>query len=128
MLGMMGGYIEVNVLVAARDLELARALLQESEGRASLDGATDTEEGVCPVHGQRSTATCGRCGTFLCKDCDARDAQGTSICEDCAEPEAAAGEARRTTVRRVVGWLIVLFTFGPILFELVAALLRRLLG
>lgn len=133
MLGVMGGYIEVNVLVASRDLDRARALLQESEehgpqeGRASPEGVgtPDAEEAVCPVHGQRSTATCPRCGTFLCERCDV---QAGSVCEDCAERRATDGETRRSNRRRLAGWLLLFFLFGPVLIMLLSALLRRLAG
>ncbi|MFP2906105.1 DUF2007 domain-containing protein [Pyxidicoccus sp. 3LFB2] len=137
MLGVMGGYIEVNVLVASADLDEARALLQASEvhtpledsaGRAAAAGATDTEEALCPVHGQRSTATCSRCGTFLCGDCDVRGAQGTPVCEDCAERKAASGEAGRGTRRKLAAWLVLFFLFGPVLLMMLSVLLNRLLG
>ncbi|WP_275899157.1 DUF2007 domain-containing protein [Pyxidicoccus caerfyrddinensis] len=134
MLGVMGGYIEVNVLVASADLERAQALLDASaedpEGRTSqaAPGATDTEDAVCPVHGQRSTLTCGRCGTFLCASCDVQDAQGSPRCEDCAERQVAGGETRRSTRRRLAAWGVLLLMFGPVLLMLIATLLRRMVG
>ncbi len=70
---MGGSIIEIRVLVATKDLEKAQALLAAEvippETRVP-DAAASTEEAVCPVHGERSTATCARCGTFLCARCE----------------------------------------------------------
>ncbi|QSQ27485.1 DUF2007 domain-containing protein [Pyxidicoccus parkwayensis] len=134
MLGaVMGGYIEVNVLVASEDLERAQALLEASaeapeNARPASPGATDSEEAVCPVHGQRSTATCARCGTFLCEECDVQGAQGSSLCEDCAERKVAGGESRRDSRRRLAAWAVLLFLFGPVILMVLSVLLRRLMG
>lgn len=135
MLGpMMGGaIIEVRVLVATKDLERARALLAAGEqapevqaaGLAAPAGAI-TEEAVCPVHGERSTATCGQCGTFLCERCGAR---GTPpLCEDCVDRQAGGSELRRKRRRKLVSWVLVGFSLGPFLVFLLALLLHRLLG
>lgn len=125
---MGGAIIEVRVLVATKDLEKARTLLTAEvvpEAGAAGPGAQDTEEAVCPVHGERSTATCARCGTFLCARCEA---PGTSpVCEDCADRDGAGHAARRTRRRKLAGWLVVLFLLTPFAF-LVLALLAKLLG
>jgi hypothetical protein len=134
MLGMMGSYIDVNVLVAERDLPDALALLQETEaeapeGERERQGATpppDVEEALCPVHGERSTTTCSRCGTFLCARCDG---QGEPrVCEDCYERSAAHNETRRGAHRRWAAWVVLAILFGPVLFMALLTLVYRLLG
>lgn len=133
MLGVMGGYIDVNVLVAERDLERARELLQEIE-TGTPDGGTpersapaspDTEEAVCPVHGEQSTATCKRCGTFLCARCEN---QGEPVCEDCAERKSEAHAVQRGGRRRLVAWIVLAAFLGPIILTMLLGFLYRLLG
>lgn len=126
---MMGGaIIEIRVLVATKDLEKARALLAAEvvPPEAGVTGAeAPTEEAVCPVHGERSTATCARCGTFLCAQCER---QGTPpLCEDCADRNGTGHEAQRLRRRKIAGGLIMLFVLSPFLF-LLLALLHQWLG
>lgn len=135
MLGVVmgGSVIELGVLVAARDLERARALLEaEVEAPEAASGAVapasaDTEEALCPVHGERSTAACSRCGTFLCARCGTQDS-ATPLCEDCVERKGAGNEVRRGGRRKLAAWLVLGFMFGPALLMMLAALLHRLLG
>jgi hypothetical protein len=132
MLGVMGGYIDVNVLVAERDLEKARALLQETETETPEQGSPertapanpDTEEAVCPVHGERSTVACKRCGTFLCARCET---QGEPICEDCAERKSETHAVQRGGRRRLAAWVVLGILFGPVILMTLLAMLHRLL-
>jgi Putative prokaryotic signal transducing protein len=127
-----GALIEIDVLVASKDLEQARALLEAeveapagpSEGQGSA-ATPDTEEALCPVHGSRSTATCGRCGTFLCDRCHIQD-PGAPLCEDCVERKGAGNEVRRGNRRKLVAWLVLGFMFGPALLMMVGSVLYRL--
>jgi hypothetical protein len=129
---MGGSLIELGVMVASKDLERARALLEaEVEAPAEPSVAretaagTDTEEALCPVHGARSTAVCGRCGTFLCDRCPVQDA-GAPLCEDCVERKGVGNEARRGNRRKLVAWLVLGFMFGPPFLLMLGAVLSRL--
>lgn len=131
--GALGGaLIEVAVLVASKDLEQARALLEAeveapaepSEGQGTT-AAPDTEEALCPVHGARSSATCGRCGTFLCDRCHIQDS-GAPLCEDCVERQGAGNETRRGNRRKLAAWLVLGFLFGPPFLLMLGGVLSRL--
>jgi hypothetical protein len=134
MLGVVmgGAVIELGVLVAAKDLEQARALLEAeveapaepSPGQGSA-AREDTEEALCPVHGARSTAVCGRCGTFLCERCGAVD-PAAPLCEDCVERKGAGNEARRGSRRKLVAWLVLGFLVGPPFLLMLGSVLSRL--
>jgi hypothetical protein len=133
MLGVMGGaVIDMNVLVSTKDLERAQALLQaevepgDTDSGRSSAANPEAEESLCPVHGERATGTCSRCGTFLCARCETRG-EGNSLCEDCAERKGASNESRRSSRRKLGAWLVLGFMFGPALLMVLAGLLRRLL-
>ena len=88
--GVMGNpAIKPRVLVPQRDLARARELLAASPiaEPPHHDGALSLEGALCPVHEQAATATCGRCGTFLCAGC--RSAPGPAMCEECARLDDA---------------------------------------
>lgn len=129
---MGGALIELGVLVASKDLERARELLDaevEAPGEPSPGQGTaapaETEEALCPVHGARSTAVCGRCGTFLCERCGIRNA-AAPLCEDCEERKGAGNEVRRGGRRKLVAWLILGFLFGPPFLLMLASVLSQL--
>jgi hypothetical protein len=133
MLGLMGGaIIDLSVLVAERDLERAQALLQAevepggSESGHSSPGNPEAEEALCPVHGERATTPCSRCGTFLCVRCETRG-EGNPLCEDCYERKGERNESRRSNRRKLGAWLVLGFLVGPPLLMLLVGLLRRLL-
>ena len=126
MLGMLGPYIELRILVEEADLERARRVLAEAEaaGPAALDeleGEPGALRGaLCPVHEKEATATCSRCGTFLCGVCD--PAPELPLCEECEALEATPDEARAHK-RRVRAAVVFLLLFGV---PLLVALLSRL--
>ncbi|RKH61326.1 putative signal transducing protein [Corallococcus aberystwythensis] len=130
MLGVAGAYIELRVLVPARELEHARELLksvsQEEPPPGVATSAQDdgSEEAHCALHGQRATRTCERCGTFLCDSCEGASA---GLCEDCAERNGSGAEIQRGRKRKVVAWLILLFLFGPPFLLMLASTLNALL-
>lgn len=129
MLGVVGAFVEVRVLVPAGQLEHARELLQEpppEELPGSVTDATpspDSEDAHCAVHGQRATRSCERCGTFLCSRCE--EAR-TGLCEDCAERKGAGDQVRRGRTRKVVAWLILAFMVGPLFLIMLLGVLARL--
>lgn len=126
---MGGAIIEVRVLVARKDLERARALL-ESEVETPKERAAALAAGVeeeapppCPVHGEVSTAVCTGCDTFLCARCDV---QGSPpLCEDCQERKSAVPGQHWHHRRQLVGWLVLGFMFGPSILWALYVLLQR---
>ncbi|MHA7632891.1 putative signal transducing protein [Corallococcus sp. M7] len=130
MLGVAGAYIELRVLVPARELDHARELLKSvarGEPPVGFDSEpdTDSEEAHCALHAQRATGTCQRCGTFLCASCDGASA---GLCEDCAERNGSGAELQRGRKRKVVAWMILLFLFGPPFLLMLASTLNALLN
>jgi len=76
--------IDQRVLVHESDLEKARALLTATpqltgDANGSIEGA------VCPVHELPAKATCSRCGTFLCANCQTLG--DPPVCESCVAAE-----------------------------------------
>ena len=114
--------IKPRVLVAQRDLELARELLAASpvgEGPAQGEAAT-LEGAVCPVHEQPAMATCDRCGTFLCAQCKTA---GAATCEDCAkldDAEMGKRSSRGRNFRRAVVLAILALTALGLLLPLLS--------
>ncbi len=127
MLGMMGSYIELRILVEAEDLDRAKRVIEEAH--AAGPAALDEEEGspgalrgaLCPVHEQEATATCARCGTFLCGACD--PAPELPVCEQCEAIEQTPDEGR-TRKRRLRAAVVFLLLFG---LPALVALLSRVL-
>lgn len=109
------------VLVGAKDLERARALLA---ARPVLDGAQGDETGgVCAVHEKASVAVCARCGAFLCSDCKVLGQP--PVCESCVGIEARsieAGVSRGQQKKRLVVWGLLFLMALPV----IAAFLSRL--
>lgn len=122
MLGVVmgGAIIELRVLVPERELERAQALLaaevvvpQTPSPASAAPGGVDSEEAVCPVHGERSTSVCSRCGTFLCERCGVT---APALCEDCVERQSLATSSHWSGQRKV---LTVLGLVLVVLFILV---------
>lgn len=123
MLGVVmgGAVIDLRVLVPEQELERAQALLAaevvppQTPSRAG-PGSVDSEEAVCPVHGERSTAVCSRCGTFLCERCGVT-ASAPALCEDCVERQSLATSSRWSGQRKVltVLALVLMVLFGLVL-------------
>jgi hypothetical protein len=98
MLGALGGYIDLRVLVPADELEKAKALLEaEAAEEVPPSPGEHAEDGTprCPVHHRSSSGPCARCGTFLCDACG-------EACPTCEENDkvAAAADARPGRRRR----------------------------
>ncbi|MBJ6762982.1 DUF2007 domain-containing protein [Myxococcaceae bacterium JPH2] len=125
MLGALGSYIEVTVLVTAEDRARARALLdaEDMEAPPSSESPGALADGVCAVHGASATTTCTRCGVFLCEQCT-RAAAGR--CEDCQDRASETGEQRRARRRKLAAWFIILCMVMPTLVSLCVLTLRKL--
>jgi hypothetical protein len=128
MLGMLGSYIELRVLVEAEDLDRARRVLSEAEEAGPL--APDELEGtpgalrgaVCPVHEKDAEFVCGRCGTFLCEACNV--SRVSPVCEEC-EARERTPDAGRAARRRLSALVVFLLLFGlPALALLIVELSR----
>ena len=125
---MMNGHfstiaVSPRVLVAARDYEQAKALL---ESRPKLDGSAETDragtldDALCPVHERQALATCERCGTFLCEGCGTLGQP--PLCEDCLElesrglrPALTPGQKRLRGELALAGPLLFLVGLGLVL-------------
>jgi hypothetical protein len=109
MLGALGGYIDLRVLVPADELDKAKALL-EAEATEEVppkpEEHADDGTALCPTHHRRSTGPCARCGTFLCDACG----EGCPACEE--NDKIGAVETSRPTSRRRNAWLIFGLLFG----------------
>lgn len=105
----LGTMFGVEVCVAARDVEAARALLSEAQ--------PVSEGPVCPVHKRPATASCDCCGTFLCPECSPFG--DPPLCEDCVAHEDHALARRPALARKAI---------AALLLALAAALVGRLLG
>lgn len=125
MLGVVmgGAVIEMRVLVPEQELERAQAVLaaevvppQAPVSANVAPGGVDSEEAVCPVHGERSTAVCSRCGTFLCASCGVT-ASAPALCEDCVERQSLATPARWSGQYKVLAVLalVLVVLFGLVL-------------
>lgn len=132
MLGMLGAYIELRILVPTPLLDKAKAVL-EAEPIVSDDSPLQQGEGghfgdgaVCAVHEGVATATCERCGAFLCEACHVTD-RAHPLCEACDE-RVHEGRGDRSQRRRVLGLIVIAILAGPaaiaIFIELVRALVR----
>lgn len=120
--GMMGNpAIVPRVLVAKRDLEAAQALLQATpEAETQPQPGAALEGAACPVHLKDATATCGRCGTFLCADCKALGSP--PLCEDCSVSEEwmrKPRQANAATLKKTVAWVLL----APVLIGVFLGLL-----
>ncbi|MBX5482786.1 MAG: DUF2007 domain-containing protein [Myxococcaceae bacterium] len=129
LLGMVGAYIEPRVLVAARDLEAARALLSAppAEPEPPLLGKPGeaVEGALCAVHERRATATCTRCGAFLCDQCSVLD-RTAPVCESC-DDRLLPSPPERAAARRRKGLLLLALLWGPGAIGLAVLVIRELL-
>jgi hypothetical protein len=124
MLGAVGAYIELQVLVpgAQRD-EAAQLLKQFDAGEleapqddAELEPAPAIEGASCAVHHRPAITACARCGAFLCDGCGSGEGMVCTACESRLEPSAAAGRSRRR--RWVAATLLFITLGGPVLWYL----------
>jgi hypothetical protein len=121
MLGTVGAYIELQVLVPGAQREEAQALLEqfdagqlEAPGDAELEPAPAIEGATCAVHHRPAITTCARCGAFLCDGCGTGEAMVCAACESRLEPSDAAGRSRRR--RWIAATLLFLTLGGPALY------------
>ncbi len=126
MLGMLGPYVELRVLVEREDLERARRVVAEAEAAGppaedELDASPGSLRGaVCPVHEGEAIGTCERCGTFLCERCGV--GTGASLCEEC-DTRAQPADEKRVAKRKVNAVVAFMLLFGlPALAALILAL------
>jgi hypothetical protein len=96
MMGMLGSMVELRILVANADLEHARALLAAEAQPEPLPTESTPDDGSprCARHQRKSTATCERCGTFLCDGCG----EG---CPSCEENDHALVDVPRRSKRKL---------------------------
>jgi hypothetical protein len=112
MLGAIGTYIDLNLMVAAEDLDRARAVL---EAEADPESMQKGVQGLCTVHEAEAVTTCTRCGVFLCAQCDLT-VGNSALCEDCDERLAKKDKQARTgNARLLVALLLLVFFLGPAL-------------
>ena len=123
MLGMLGPYVELLVLVEREDLERARRVVAEAEAAGppdadELEAAPGSLRGaVCPVHEGEAVGTCERCGTFLCAQCGS-----ATLCEEC-DARAGPADEKRVAKRKVNAVVAFMLLFGlPALAALILAL------
>lgn len=129
MLGMLGPYVELRVLVEREELDRARRVIEEAEAAGppaedELEAAPGSLRGaVCPVHEQDATSTCERCGTFLCDACG-----DASVCEEC-EARAQPVDEKRVAKRKVSAVVAFMLLFGlPALVTLLITLRNLVRG
>ena len=108
MFGPMQALIQPRVLVAAAQVEAARALLK---GFIIYEGSAGKEEsladGMCAVHEKSAVALCARCGNFLCADC--KKLGDPAVCESCLGVESRPPESQlRQTNRKLMQVFIVI--------------------
>jgi hypothetical protein len=129
--GMMGNpAIVPRLLVAQRDLERARALLDaEPEGETVAESNAVLSGAVCPVHLKDALAACGRCGTFLCAECKALGQP--PLCEDCSVSEhweRQPKDAKARSMKKVVAWMLLAPALIGIGLSLLMAIISMLRG
>ena len=111
MLGMLGAYIDVDVLVPEPQLSAAKEFLAAEPKPDDLDvEPLDLPGATCPVHRGAATGTCERCGAFLCARCEGPP--GAGVCSACDERETVA-ENPRVRRRRIIGWAAVVLFLAP---------------
>ena len=124
MLGVVGGYIELNVLVSRLDFEKANALLgaEALKPEPSAEGGPpDLEGAVCAVHEAAAKTTCSRCGSFLCAQCEPFG--DPALCESCDE---RIPDTRRPRRRRAIAVTIVAYLFLPLMVGAILLLVATL--
>ncbi len=126
MLGMLGPYVELRVLVEREELDRARRVIEEAAAAGppaedELEAAPGSLRGaVCPVHEGEATSTCERCGTFLCAQCGSG-----AVCEECEARAQPVGE-NRVAKRKVSAVVAFLLLFGLPALGTLAVVLARL--
>jgi hypothetical protein len=131
MLGAIGAYIELDVLVPKALLESASQLLREldsgklspSEDGAEVDGgaAVHLLGAFCPVHQRPATSTCARCGDFLCEGCGTGEGVVCTACESRLAVDDGGARARRR--RWIAATMLFVFAGGPVLYLLLHRLI-----
>jgi hypothetical protein len=122
MLGTVGAYIELQVLVPGSQRDDAARLLQQFDAGeleappddAELEPAPALQGATCATHHRPAIATCARCGAFLCDGCGAGEAMVCSACDSRLEPSAAENRSRRR--RWIAAALLFFFAGGPVLW------------
>lgn len=112
LLGTLGSFIEVNVLVPEGELGRARELLEGAapephEGPALVKDPSER----CPVHDAPAEGTCARCGSFVCTRCAGTEG-ATLLCDDCDERVRGEQHLRRKARRRMVAWVLLALFLG----------------
>ena len=126
MLGALGAYIELHVLVPGKQKEEAEKVLEEFDSGA-LEGGVEPDDDApaplglrgaqCAVHGRAANSTCARCGAFLCENCGSGEGIICTACEAKLEREEAGG-GRVERRRRIALFMLFIFVGGPALLAL----------
>jgi len=128
MLGTIGAYIELEVLVPGAQREEALQLLadydsgvlsQPSDARPDEPASDllDLQGALCPAHQQPALGTCDRCGAFLCDACGSGEGVICEACEARVEDAATTGDRARRR-RRIGAFLLFVLCGGPVLWIL----------
>ncbi len=130
-LGVLSGYMELNILVREDDLKRAAVLIgaqraDEPVGHRPAAEAPQDKIPLCLEHAAPGELRCSECGRGLCEECEREPVDPSRpdagvICAECSDRKTKSLLAPTDRAKKAFIWVLLAALFGPVL---VYALLR----